>query len=342
MNINIESRFNKVNEVNEVKLLQELKSTLLGFWPNRKNNNFPGALPVSIERKNFEAIKKYPYVISLKSNGIRFLMMAYNKNVYLVDRLFNFYKTNQNFNINIYGSTPIDTCGLLLDGEMMFNNTNSTTITDSTTNTNTNNDMLYIIHDCLCVFSKDITKEYFTDRYDSIKSAVSLWSPEHSDFKIKIKKFYMYNDLTRDIIEKADHDIDGLIFTPIKLGIGTGTQHTLFKWKYKHTFDFLIKDENNEYVSYVYDKNVLIKYASVKKRNVKFSKLLKKNCPDFKSGDIVECICNVVDEDFEPLFLRKDKSHPNSLYTIEKTIINIKENITLDEMMELIYSTSIV
>lgn len=329
MNLNIERRFQKIDGVIDVKLLQELKSTLLGFWPNRKNNNFPGALPVSIERKNFDAIKKYPYVISLKSNGIRFLLMAYNRNVYLIDRLFNFYKTKQNFNINIYGSSPVDTCGLLLDGEMM-------------PPTEDNADIVYIIHDCLCVFSKDITKEYFTDRYDSIKSAVSLWSQEDSDFKIKIKKFYIYNDLTREIIEKADHDIDGLIFTPIKFGVGTGTQHTLFKWKYKHTFDFLINDENNEYVSYVYDKNVLIKYASVKKRNVKFSKLLKKNCPEFKSGDVVECIYNVQDDNFEPLFVRKDKAHPNNSYTIEKTMVNIRENITLDEIMELIYNTTVI
>jgi hypothetical protein len=194
----------------------------------------------------------------------------------------------------------------------------------------------YIVHDCVCIFSKDITREYFTDRYDAINTALSLWSPTNSEFDIHVKKFYMYNDISEEIVNSADHDIDGLIFTPVKLGVGTGTQHTLFKWKQKHTFDFKITDENNEYVSYVFDKQILKKYASVKKRNLKFSRLLKNNCPNFKSGDIVECIFNVVDETFEPLFIRVDKSHPNSLYTIEKTLVNIKENIVLDELLSVV------
>ncbi len=310
-----------MNKVSDVKLLQELKSTLLGFWPKRKNNNFPAPLPVSIERKNFDALKKFPYVISLKSNGTRYLLMAYNEKVYLIDRVFDFYQVSQNFNKNIYGSTTETSCGLLLDGEMMPGPEGRNE---------------YIVHDCICLFSKDITKEYFTDRYDSISLAISLWSPQNSDFDIRIKKFYMYNDISEEIVNSADHDIDGLIFTPVKLGIGTGTQHTLFKWKQKHTFDFKIVDENNEYVSYVYDKQLLKKYASVKKRNIKFSRLLKTNCPNFKSGDIVECTFNIKDETFEPLFIRTDKSHPNSLYTIEKTIINIKENINLEEIISII------
>jgi hypothetical protein len=102
------------HKVTDVKLLQELKSTLLGFWPKRKNNNFPAPLPVSIERKNFDALKKFPYVISLKSNGTRFLLVAFNEHVYIVDRVFDFYIVDQNFNKNIYGSS-LDGCGLVLD-----------------------------------------------------------------------------------------------------------------------------------------------------------------------------------------------------------------------------------
>jgi hypothetical protein len=314
-------------KVTDVRLLQELKSTLLGFWPNRKNNYFPGALPVSIERKNFDTLIKYPYVISLKSDGTRYFMMAYNESVYLVDRVFNFYKVNQNFKKNIYGSST-EGCGMILDGEMM---------PSGSSGPNGSNDRsIFYVHDCVCMFSRDITKEFFDDRYDSIKLALSLWSPEGSDFDLAIKKFYKYNEFDMNVINNADHKIDGLIFTPIEEEIGTGRQYNLFKWKYKHTFDFLITIEGPDYVAYVFDKQGLKKYATVKRKNATFSKLLAKNCPKFKSGDIVECICNVKEESFEPILLRSDKESPNALDTVKKTLLNIKENITIEELLVLI------
>src|SRR5574343_600813 len=268
-------------KVTDIILLQNLKSSILGFWPKRKNHEFPAPLPVSIERKNFEALRKFSYVISLKSNGTRFLLMLYNKKAYLVDRIFDFYEVSQNFADNIYGSSK-DGCGALFDGELMKMSVNSSSVNSSPLDSSSVNSSpvnaptkyKYYIHDCSCIFSTDISSEIFTDRYDSIKTALALWSQENSDFEICAKVFYNFKDITEELITNADHDIDGLIFTPVDKGIGNGTQRTLFKWKYKHTFDFMIVEENNEYVSYVLENKMPKKYASVKKRNAKFNRLL--------------------------------------------------------------------
>jgi hypothetical protein len=311
----------KFKKITDITLLQGLKSSLLGFWPERKNNNFPAPLPVSIERKNFKAIKKFPYVVSLKSDGTRCLLMAYNKLFYLVDRAFDFYETKQNFLNNIYGNYN-DATGMILDGELM--------------KTKDSQSLCYYAHDCICMFSTDITKEYFPDRYDAIITALSLWSKEGSDFEICAKKFYMFKDVTASLINNSDHEIDGLIFTPVRKEIGTGTQYTLFKWKDNHTFDFMISEENNEYILSVIFKQSLFKYASVKKRNQKFNALLKERCANYKNGDIIEFSYNSSDNSFEPLFIRKDKTHPNNKTTADKTRFNISENITLDEIIQLL------
>jgi hypothetical protein len=62
---------------------------------------------------------------------------------------------------------------------------------------------------------------------------------------------------------------------------------------------------------------------------------LVRNCPEFVSGMIVECEYDEVADTFKPIKLRLDKSHPNSLMTINKTMCNIKENITMDELIKL-------
>jgi mRNA-capping enzyme len=333
-----------MNKVTDVKLLQELKSNLLGFWPNRKNNNFPGSLPISISRKHFDRLIKYEYYISLKSDGTRYMLMSYNGIVYLVNRMFNFYETDQQFDPSIYGSIVGETCGFLFDGELIKNEDFKNP--ESTTSGST-----YLIHDCICIFSKDVSNQTFIERYEEIKIALSMYmgpagdarpvtgpgtgkdrpaGPGTGDFSIKIKKFYKFQDFNQEIIDNVDHKIDGIIFTPVL------NKHTIFKWKYKHTFDFLIRDEGLKYVCYVSENQELSKYADVKKSNVTFSRLLKKNCPSFTSGSIVECIYNKEADTYEPIIIRNDKSHPNSRLVSESTLENIQEDITVEELLDVV------
>ena len=55
--------------------------------------------------------------------------------------------------------------------------------------------------------------------------------------------------------------------------------------------------------------------------------------------NIVECYLE--DDNYIPLKLRNDKTRPNSLRTLEKTIVNIEENITKEELVVLAQQVSI-
>jgi mRNA guanylyltransferase len=318
------------HKINDARLLQNLRATILGFWPNRKNNHFPAPLPVSLERKNFYKLKQYQYLICVKSDGMRFLMMCYDGKVYMVDRAFKFYQIKQNFDRVIYGSVTKDTCGAIFDGELIKDEKGS---------------WVYIIHDCVSMSGKDISQEHFDERYVAVNEALQdFWSYDEKlcDFKISTKRFYKFSEIEtlKKNLESLDHSIDGLIFTPITLAIGTQTQYTLFKWKPRehHTFDFKVSETRDAYNAFVSQGQSDAIFASVEKRTPAgktFTELLKKKCPTFKNSDIIECEYNEKTECFDPFMIRTDKSHPNSLYTVEKTMCNIKENITMEELFNL-------
>ena len=318
--------------VNE-SMINELKNTVLGFWPYRKDNSFPGPLPISIEREHFTQITKNKYVISLKSDGTRYMFMLYNGCSYLIDRSFIFYKVNVKFNDTIYGLSN-ESCGLLLDGEMI-----EMAKTDDKNDDKNETVMTYLVHDCVCIFSRSVKTLPLTERYECIKIALQYLL--ESDFTIKNKKYYLTNEITKEIIDTADHKTDGLIIMPIYAEIGNQGQNTLFKLKQIHTVDFKIVEKPTEYEAYVYcqySPNNLKLYASTKKTNPVFKKLLDKYCPDFKSGDIVECIYNDRYKCFDPFKIRKDKDRPNNVNTANKTMLNAQEGISVQELLTIMNS----
>ena len=139
-------------------LIEELKNVILGFWTNRKNNHFPGPLPVSLERKSMYKLKQYPYLVCFKSDGIRFMMLCYNKCIYMVDRSFTFYKVEQSFTDIFNGHTEINKCSALFDGELVINK---------------NGKWAYIIYDCVCINYTDVSQETFYNRYNHLKQFIT-------------------------------------------------------------------------------------------------------------------------------------------------------------------------
>jgi mRNA-capping enzyme len=313
--------------IKDKKLLQEITTFVLGLWPNRINDYFPGPLPVSLELRNFSKLKALPYVICVKSDGIRFFLAFFNGVSYMIDRTFKIAEVAIKFK---------STCkGLLFDGELIKNNDNIWT---------------YIIHDCVCMNGVNISNDNFDQRYEILQQGLVdyfLKDPPGFDvhlsstyIKLSVKKFFTFDKINefKEYIKTIDHPHDGFIMTPVNKPIGTGTQYTLFKWKPKesHTFDFRVKEDHGVYYAYViqYQKEELFASISNKEPEGKeFENSLKKI--GFKSGDIVECRYDDVRGVFEPILIRLDKSHPNNINTVEKTLINIKEAITMDELFNL-------
>lgn len=316
------------------ELLKTLRKIILNHWKTTDDEDFfPAPQPVSLERRDLSKLIEHEYLVCAKSDGMRFLLVCYGGNSYMVDRAFKFYKVNLNFkNDELYNSNgPYDDMlGGIFDGELVLNKQGK---------------WQYVIHDCVNIHGKDISKYIFPPRYSEvIKLTCDYWIAEGSEFRITSKQFFPFKQLSllnRLIKEdKLDHKTDGIICTPKNEKVGSHTQYNLFKWKPRelHTFDFKIVKNQDGIMAYVNKKGVHIPHAAAP-RGSKEEKIfvdgLTKNCPEFTNNAIVECDYDDVNDVYTPIKLRLDKTHPNSYFTVKKTICNIKENISMEELIEL-------
>ena len=283
-------------------------------YKNRGLDTYPAAQPVSIEKKDIEKLNKYDYNIGLKLDGIRYLLLLiqdnYNNNCsILINRSLEFYMIDLDLQYNdLYSNISI------LDGELCNNE--------------------FIIHDSVIINGHKIRNMDHNTRLGNVNEfIVNINNIEL--FMIKVKQFYKYSDFLKFIeIEYNTNNIkDGIIFMPVKLSVMSGTQYSLFKWKplENHTFDFLIKENNNNLQAYVYHLKNITLFAEIH-YNTDNGKLFidkAKGLDSYKNECILECYYK--EENFHPLLVRTDKKHANSLRTIERTLFNIKEDIQLKD-----------
>lgn len=314
----------EVTPVTDINLNKDIRNFIFQQWDVKENetNYIPAPQPVSLERKDLKKLIDYDYFVCIKSDGMRFLMAVLNGFTYFIDRAFKIYIVNITYNIKVDNQ-------YLMDGELVFEHNE--------------NKWSYIIHDCINSQSKNISKFDLVTRLNEADNFLKYF--EKGDIFLKKKQFFNFKKMNMlvKLLEdnKFDHETDGFIFTPKNEKIGKFTQYDLFKWKpiTSHTFDFKIVCNLNGVLAYVI-KNKLEEqpYAcAIKGSNEEkiFMEYLNKNCPDFKNGNIVECEFDINTGLYKPIKLRTDKIYPNSFFTVNKTLVNIQENITVEELIDL-------
>tara|TARA_Y100000816_G_C25921713_1_gene480632 strand:- start:185 stop:805 length:621 start_codon:yes stop_codon:yes gene_type:complete len=192
--------------------------------------------------------------------------------------------------------------GTLIDGELIQSNGRYS----------------FLAFDTLLYCGKNMTTSNLDSRRECINSFLkSIIQP--LQFTIVQKNMYNLNDYKQDIFET-----DGLIFTPIYEKIHFGTNYKMFKWKpqMKNTVDFLIDENYSMYLG---------KNGNIFKTNNHISKSDK-----FVGKGIYECEY-ISNNYWKLIFLRHDKDFPNNVFTYQKTLFNIEENIKFHEMFALSY-----
>lgn len=305
-------KFDEKQRITTPELEEILKEEVLKYW-NSPKKLFPGPQPVSIEYKDIEVLRKKPYVACAKLDGERFFLYSTqvpidlqkpNQNLlnisFLINRNFQFFITTLNWPEEMYKNK------ILLDGELI--------------------EKTFIVHDSIIINGNIINKEPWDTRWHTANKFLSQYGGKHHSLTIKLKKFYtipQLNILFRDMKEQTTPS-DGIIFYPIKEPIGYRHQPTLLKWKPpgKHTMDFKIIIEGH--------KVKLMAWASGKDIEYKTLPITHfSNIEDLSSGDIIEftTINKGRQLQFKPIKKRTDKPVGNSLFTIKKTLLNIKQNI---------------
>jgi len=298
---------------------------------NVKGNEplFPAPQPVSMEKKDFEKLEKYEYTVSLKMDGTRFLMyFLKDKNdknqCILVNRAFQFYSINIEAEDNIFNES-------LFDGEVIF---------DSELNK-----WKYLIHDALVLCGNKVSKLHHSIRLQDAQCCIESFIQclDTNTLVVEVKQFYNFNVDFIEKIYKEAKVCDGIIFMPEKLPVISGTQYSMLKWKPrdKHTFDFQVNENDTGLCISVFHMGNIIPFAKVYKDEEKGKQFIDKfnSLNDVSENCILECTFNLKENNFEPLLIRTDKNHPNSLRTVERTLFNINENITTDDLLNIKFNS---
>lgn len=158
-------------------------------------------------------------------------------------------------------------------------------------------------------------------------------------------------------MHKLKHKSDGLILTRVNAPIGTGTDHNILKWKEHHTIDLIVQANYLKgkwtYKLFFQDHDKLVESKDqtfeVKDRPVylelQVNPTLNLTAQYFaethKTSFTLLGECSCVFDPTNPIVWcsvlkwRKDKHTPNNTMVVHRTLNNIADNVTIEELIHL-------
>lgn len=277
---------------------------------------FPGPNPVSLDTSHFAKLRGEPYYICEKTDGVRFLMLVCMlpphapsttpiKLVALVDRAFNAY---------ILPMRHVPKAmyqGTLLDGELVWNRAAEA--------------WEFLIFDAMSVSGIPVINCTLPDRLRAAKRALGSYAHTagHDPVQLALKTFVpcsQFEDAERHLHSaQGKYATDGVILTPALTPVVYGRHMGMFKVKFasKHTVDFLVGADGRQLC--VFDAG----------RHVQVGTLGSAASP----GTIAECCLAQPDQGvWQLVTVRTDKKTANDMFTYQKTLLNMKENLTLEHV----------
>lgn len=283
-------------------LCQELQR-LSGSRDARK---FPGSNPCSLERADFPKLKQQPYWLTEKTDGTRFLMVCTrwsDRNVCcLVDR------TMAAWLLPLQALPTALYQGSVIDCELAFDQVEK--------------QWQLLVFDVYVVSGIPVFHKPFSFRLAAYKRAMVVYQYVAGDAApVKTKSFLptsMCGAYVEHEASAARHfKIDGIILQPELSHAAIGRHTELFKVKTKHTVDFLVGATGTD--------------LQVFNPQQRAHEIVARARQPLQPGAIAECVC-AQDGKWDLVCVRRDKQQANDRLTFDKTLVNMREGITFDEL----------
>jgi len=304
----------------------------------------PVPQPVSLERAHFPELFHRDYMISDKSDGIRYVLFLTKvqgrEMALMVDRKLTL------FQIPVAASKCYFN-GSIYDGELVCSHGSH----------------VFLVFDCISCKGSYVGDQDFLSRSSLIRSAFDLEgscakSPEEATSLARKGKIICggsANGLTfrpkpcfrlRQLdtllrqIPSLPYATDGLIFTPVDEPVRVGTHLSMFKYKKRHSIDLEVSADGAEFlVGLGGAPDTAVRRTPLASLGIPFrmEESLEMRLRDYP-GRILEVKISLDQEGglaLTFLCLRTDKSHPNAVATILRTLNNVKEAITTEELLEI-------
>ena len=302
-------------------ILEPVRSHLVGLIRNYVEeyagaSKFPGPNPCSIERADLRSLRGHKYWICDKTYGIRCLLVCLQyvhegragneplKLAVLVTRSWELFLVK------------IDICprvwrqGLVCDGELVKIDTQWT----------------WLGFDAIIVSGVPVWKEPLSHRIQAARATMFDYRQSPGEIRITWKRYYdSMEEYMRTKNDSNRHPSDGVILTPEDDPVRAGRHKRLYKLKDgdKHTVDFLVTNEVD-----------LSVYNPAIKGHVVVAKLTTALSAQADAGShplIAECA--FADNQWTFVCTRTDKATANDMLTYNKTLVNIEEKLTLNDLV---------
>jgi len=293
------------------KLLYSSFTKLCRWKQGKVDVKFPQ--PRSISRNDLHNLRTNMdnYYVSDKSDGERFMMMFVQSGVYMVSRSLTFSR------VRYTKCLPNLLAGTVLDGE--FSNSK------------------YIVFDCVAITGTYVGGYELSRRLYHARCVNRMCTLEKCEMVCKsMVRLCFFWEFVKSL-QSLPYKYDGVIFTPSNKPIVFGTCDT-YKWKdgSMNTVDFTISEPKERNV---YDLSCIRNQELEVFTKVRLDESIVKTIIDVECPVICEmrfdrkadkwCLCET--EQGMPV-LRKDKTTPNHWVVVQRTIQNIQENITMDQL----------
>ncbi|KAI5608474.1 mRNA-capping enzyme [Silurus asotus] len=297
-----------------------------------ERSGFPGAQPVSMDRRNIHLLEQNGYKVSWKADGTRYMMLIDGRNeVHMIDRDNSvFHVANLEFPYRKDMRTHLS--NTLLDGEMIVDKVNGQPIPR------------FLIYDIIkingqpvgqCDFSRRllcIEKEIIFPRSEKIKMGQIDKTKE--PFSVRNKPFFDLH-AARKLLEgsftsQVSHEVDGLIFQPIGK-YKPGRCDEILKWKppSHNSVDFRLK------ISKVGGEGLIpqtVGLLYVGSYEMPFAQM--KVTKDLKQYDNKIIECTFKNNTWVFMRQRIDKSFPNSYDTAMAVCSSIQYPVKKENLLE--------
>lgn len=297
-----------------------------------EKSGFPGAQPVSMDRRNLQFLEQKAYKVSWKADGTRYMMLINGLNeVYMIDRDNSVFHID-NLEFPVRKEPQHHLTNTLLDGEMIIDKVNGQPVPR------------YLIYDIIKINGQPVGQCNFNIRLLCIEKEIIFPRLEKmrngqidktkEPFSVRHKPFFDIH-ASRKLLEgsftsQVSHEVDGLIFQPIGK-YKPGRCDDILKWKPPslNSVDFRLK------IAKVGGEGLLTQtvgllYVGGYDRPFAQMKVTK----DLKQYDNKIIECTFVSNTWVFMRQRVDKSFPNAYDTAMAVCNSIQHPVTKEILFE--------
>ena len=284
---------------------------------------FPGPNPISLEKKDLQKLRQKQYYACEKTDGVRHAFFActykgHNVAVILDRRL-------TMWLLPLRGLPRAAFQGTVLDGEIALNARNSSEPEDAW--------WQFLTFDAVWVSGVPVFTLRFMERIAAARKMVGACVQATDDvLKMRVKDFVDMAAGPDSVDALRAHlgmaagffACDGIVFTPDD-EVMYGRHMDMFKFKdsSKHTVDFLVLDA----------AGALGVWDPSSKTHASVGRVAKSNNARMPPrGAVVECSLRCArSKTWTVVMQRLDKNEANDMLTFQKTLVNIRENLSFDD-----------